>query len=41
MSTAEDTRSVLALAQYLGYKPKVTAPAVNNTICLSISTINR
>lgn len=28
MSTAEDTRSVLALAQYLGYKPKVTAPAV-------------
>jgi hypothetical protein len=28
MSTAEDTRNVLALSQYLGYKPKVTAPAV-------------
>jgi hypothetical protein len=28
MTTAEDTRNVLALSQYLGYKPKVTAPAV-------------
>jgi hypothetical protein len=28
MVYAEDIRSVLALSQYLGYKPKVTAPAV-------------
>ena len=28
MSYAEDIKSVIALSQYLGYKPKVTAPAV-------------
>ncbi len=28
MVYAEDIRSILALSQYLGYKPKVTAPAV-------------
>jgi len=30
MVYAEDPQSVLALAQYLGYKPKVSAPAVTN-----------
>jgi hypothetical protein len=28
MSYAEDIKSVIALSQYLGYKPKVTSPAV-------------
>jgi hypothetical protein len=28
MIYAEDTKNVLALAQYLGYKPKVTGPAI-------------
>jgi hypothetical protein len=28
MTYAEDPQSVLALAQYLGYKPKVTSPAI-------------
>jgi len=28
MLYAEDTKNVLALAQYLGYKPKVTGPAI-------------
>ena len=28
ISTAEDKRNVLALSQYLGYKPKVTSPAI-------------
>jgi hypothetical protein len=28
MVYAEDTKNVIALAQYLGYKPKVTSPAV-------------
>jgi len=28
MTTAEDKSNVLALAQYLGYKPKVTSPAL-------------
>lgn len=28
MVYAEDTKNVLALAQYLGYKPKVTGPAI-------------
>lgn len=28
MPYAEDIRSVMALSQYLGYKPKVTAPAI-------------
>jgi len=28
MTTAEDKANVLALAQYLGYKPKVTSPAL-------------
>ena len=30
MVYAEDSANVLALSQYLGYKPKVTAPAVVN-----------
>lgn len=28
MTTAEDKANVIALAQYLGYKPKVTSPAI-------------
>jgi hypothetical protein len=28
MPFAEDERSVIALAQFLGYKPKVTSPAI-------------
>ena len=28
MNYAEDTRSIIALAQYLGYKPKVSSPAI-------------
>lgn len=28
MPYAEDVRSVMALSQYLGYKPKVTSPAI-------------
>ena len=34
MPYAEDIQSIIALAQYLGYKPKITSPAVTT---LSVS----